>query len=196
MLGKPRPGIHFLFRTWKHYTQCSESTSGLDFWHREDPSKHVWSHLAPHTKDLMPHTGIWSQHLLVICSLTERSWCYCPSKSFPFIHTDAVGFLLFPHWYSQEMCRFSQRHTDLPGVQRGVMRCGLTEKLELLQTMQCMEIGSGAGYTVGLRTSWVLQSKNCLIKEEMAEICATVGDQGGKCREQDLWNGNRFWENE
>lgn len=59
-----------------------------------------------------------------------------------------------------------------------------------------MEIGSGAGYTVGLRTLWILQSKNCLMEEEMDEICTTVGDQGGKCREQDLWKGNRFWENE
>lgn len=70
------------------------------------------------------------------------------------------------------------------------MRFGLAEKLELLQTMQYMEIGCGAGYTVGLRTSWALQSKNCLIKEEMTEICTIVGDQGGKHREQDLWKGN------
>lgn len=58
------------------------------------------------------------------------------------------------------------------------MRFGLAEKLELLQTMQYMEIGGGAGYTVGLRSLWVLQYKNCLIKEEMMEICAVVGDWG------------------
>lgn len=75
------------------------------------------------------------------------------------------------------------------------MRFGLAEKMELLQTMQDMEIGSGAGSIVALRALCILQSKSYLIKEEMTEICTLVGDQGGKCREQGLWKGKKFWEN-
>lgn len=72
------------------------------------------------------------------------------------------------------------------------MRFGLAEKLELLQTMQYMEIGGGAGYTVGLRTLWILQYM--------------LPDKGGNdgnlysCRRLGVSvenrKGNRFWENE
>ena len=48
------------------------------------------------------------------------------------------------------MSRFSQRHADLPVVQRGVMKVGIAEKLGLLETVQYMEMGSGAGYTLSL----------------------------------------------
>lgn len=50
-----------------------------------------------------------------------------------------------------------------------------------------MEMGSGAGYTVGLRSLWILQSKNWEIKWENIEMCTTVRDWGGKCREQDVY---------
>lgn len=59
-----------------------------------------------------------------------------------------------------------------------------------------METGSGAGYTVGRKTSWILQSKNWVIKGEKTEMCTATGDWGGKRREQDvcLQKGNTFWE--
>lgn len=89
------------------------------------------------------------------------------------------------------MSRFSQRDTDLPVVQRRVMKVGIAEKLGLLETVQYMEMGNGAGYTVRLRTLWILQSKNWVMKWEKTEMCTSVRDWGGICREQDvhLWKG-------
>lgn len=54
---------------------------------------------------------------------------------------------------------------------------------------------SGAGYTVGLRTLCILQSKNWVIKWKKTEVCTIVRDWAGKCKEQDVYLGNGFWEN-
>jgi len=74
------------------------------------------------------------------------------------------------------MSRFSQRHADLPVVQRGVMKFGIAEKLGLLESAHYVEMGSGAGYTVGLRNLRVLQSNDWVIKWEKTEMCTTVRD--------------------